>query len=132
MAALVLALLVLAGCSRPTAGEIFIPAPRNAYEYTLDVQDTLASYDLAFYTRIENPAREVQLKFNIVWKDPSDSLYRETVYLRQGEEDAVVRNYRTGMHFPQEGEWTLYVTVTPEVRGFRGLGLVWNSYYGTR
>ena len=111
---------------------MFLPAPRNAYEYTLDVLDTLAFYDLAFYTRIDGPSAESQLKLSMVWKDPSDSLYRETVYMKVAEKDGVVRNYRTGMRFPSEGEWTLSVTVTPEVRGFRGLGLVWNSYYGTR
>lgn len=135
--ALLLCLCLLCGCSRPTGGEIFVPAPRNAYQFCIPVEDSLAFYDFSFYTRVDKSGREVllprePLRLGIVWKAPSDTLFRETVWLRPHYVKGTVCKYRTGVCFPQTGDWTLSVTITPQTKGFRGLGLVWNSYYGTR
>ena len=137
LAALLLGAVLLGACSRPTGGEEFLPGPRNSYDFRLDVADTLAFYDFSFYTRVDKTGREAlapheALRLGIVWRDPSDSTYRETVWMQPEYVGGTVSRYRTGVQFPQPGQWTLSVSVTPETGGLRGLGLVWQYYYGTR
>ena len=135
--ALLLGAVLLSSCSRPTGGEVFLPGPRNSYDFPLDVADTLAYYDFSFYTRVDKAGAKAlgpreALCLSIVWKDPSDSTFREPVWMRPEYVDGTVRKYRTGVQFPSSGQWVLSVGITPETEGLRGLGLVWNYYYGTR
>ena len=137
LAALLLGAVLLGSCSRPTGGEEFLPGPRNSYDFRLDVADTLAFYDFSFYTRVDKLGHKglglrEPLRLGIVWKDPSDSTYRESVWMQPEYIDGTVRKYRTGVRFPEPGQWVLSVSITPETEGLRGLGLVWNYYYGTR
>ena len=36
---------------------MFLPAPRNSYDFPVDVQDSLALYDFSFYTRVDDDER---------------------------------------------------------------------------
>ena len=135
--AFLLCLSLLCSCSRPTGGEEFLPGLRNSYDFHIEVADTLALYDFSFYTRVDKAGKEAigprePLRLGIVWKEPSDSTYRETVWLQPEYFEGTVSTYRTGVRFPSAGEWVLSVSVTPQPRGFRGLGLVWDYCYGTR
>ena len=98
------ALLCLCSCGRPTSGELFLPAPRNSYDYPISVVDSLALFDFAFFTRVD-----------------------ETVYMLSGAENGTLERYRSYVRFPSAGQWMLKVSVSPEVKGFRGLGLTWKE-----
>lgn len=137
LAALLLGAILLSGCGRPTGGEQFLPGPRNSYDFHLEVADTLALYDFSFFTRVDKNGSKAfaphePLRLGIVWRDPSDSTYRETVWMRPEYVGGTVRKYRTGVQFPMAGEWVLSVSITPETEGLRGFGLIWDYYYGTR
>ncbi|MBR6458112.1 MAG: hypothetical protein IKS71_05895 [Bacteroidales bacterium] len=126
-------LLCLCSCKRPTSGELFLPAPRNSYDFAVQVVDTLALYDFSFYTRVDGDGRVSDpLRLDIAWVAPADTVYRETVYMYPGDDRGKLQRYRSYMRFPAEGEWTLKVGVSPEIKGFRGLGLVWKERNGTR
>lgn len=122
---------MLCGCSRPLGGEQFILGPKDEYVFGIDVVDSLAYYDLSFYTRMEpKNGLAYPLKLEITWTSPADSSYRETVYMdtdAQGK-NAVVRKYRSALRFPRSGRWTMSVDVSPQTEKFSGLGLIWNEY----
>ena len=127
------ALLCLCSCARPTSGELFLAAPRNSYDFPVEVVDSLALYDFSFYTRVDGDEHSgAPLRLDISWVAPSDTVYRETVYMYAGDERGRLQRYRSFMRFPLAGEWTLKVSVSPEEKGFRGLGLVWKEKNGTR
>ena len=126
-------LLCLCSCGRPTSGETFLTAPRNSYDFPLTVVDSLAYYDFSFYTRVDAETdAELPLRLDIAWAAPADTVYRETVYMYAGDEKGRLQRYRSAVRFPATGEWTLKVSVSPELKGFRGLGLVWKERNGTR
>ena len=127
------ALLCLCSCKRPTSGEAFLAAPRNSYDFTLEVVDSLSSYDFSFYTRVDGDEHiSAPLRFDIAWVAPTDTVYRETAYMYAGDGSGKLQRYRSYVRFPLTGEWTLKVSVSPELKGFRGLGLVWKERNGTR
>ena len=127
------ALLCLCSCRRPTSGEQFLAAPRNSYDYTVEVVDSLALFDFSFYTRVDGDEHVyAPLRFDIAWVAPADTVYRETVYMYAGDEKGKLQRYRSFVRFPATGKWKLKVSVSPELKGFRGLGLVWKERNGTR
>ena len=127
------ALCLLAGCSRPMAGELFLNAPRNSYDFPVAVADSLSSYDFSFFTRVDSESKVSEpVRLDVVWVAPTDSMWRETVYMLTGSHDGTLQRYRTGVTFPSTGEWTLKVSLSPEIKGLRGLGLVWTENNGTR
>jgi len=124
----IVTLLCLISCSRPTEGEMFLTAPRNSYDFPVEVVDSLSFYDFSFYTRVDsNSDMSYPVRLDISWVAPTDSIYRETVYMLTGNESGTVEKYRSYVKFPMLGSWTLKVSVTPEVEGFRGLGLIWKE-----
>ena len=129
IASVAAALCLLAGCSRPTAGELFLPAPRNSYDFPLTVEDSLAQYDFSFFTRVDFESKVSEpLRLDVAWGSPADSsVWRETVYMLAGSQDGTLQRYRTGVTFPRTGKWTLKVSMSPEIKGLRGLGLVWKE-----
>lgn len=129
IASVAAALCLLAGCSRPTAGELFLPAPRNSYDFPVEVADSLASFDFSFFTRVDFGSKVSEpVRLDVAWVAPSDSsVWRETVYMLTGDEAGTLQRYRTGVTFPRTGEWTLKVSMSPEIKGLRGLGLVWKE-----
>ena len=95
------ALLCLCSCGRPTSGELFLPAPRNSYDYPISVVDSLALFDFAFFTRVDGDGSEsLPVRLDVSWVSPADTA---------------------------AGQWMLKVSVSPEVKGFRGLGLTWKE-----
>ncbi|MBP5488841.1 MAG: hypothetical protein J6X77_04640 [Bacteroidales bacterium] len=123
-----LALVGLCSCGRPLSGELFLASPRNSYDFPLTVVDSLALYDFAFYTRVDGDGSVWQpVRLDISWVAPSETVYRETVYMLTGAEHGTLQRYRSYVRFPAAGQWTLKVAVSPEVEGFRGLGLTWKE-----
>ncbi len=131
---LLLAPLLAVCCQQPRSAEQFIPAP-GPYVFRVDLSDTLAAYDLSFYTRLDGYPQELQaaqeLALNITWTSPSDSSYAERVYLPLTGRSTlysrqVLQPYRAGVRPVEPGLWTLTVSV-PYAGGretLRGLGLV--------
>jgi hypothetical protein len=141
---LMLTVLAAAGvsCSRPTSSEQFVSVDKREanglYRFTLDMSDSLAAYDVSFYSRIDAN----RLKFThakdfsmmVTWIAPSGQRYRETVYFGVFDESAgsnffssqYVKPYRTGLVPVEYGVWEMNVLVNSgaEVPGLRGLGVV--------
>ena len=151
---LMLAVVSVAGvsCSRPTSVEQFIDVDKREanglYRYTLDLSDSLATYDISFYSRIDanrlkfTHAKDFSLMVTLI--APSGQRYRETVYFGVFDESAgsnffssqYVKPYRTGLVPVEYGIWEMNVLVNSgaEVAGLRGLGVVCKKHLpdGTR
>ena len=151
---LMLAVLSAAGvsCSRPTSVEQFVGVDKREvnglYRYTLDLSDSLATYDISFYSRIDanrlkfTHAKDFSLM--VTWIAPSGQRFRETVYFGVFDESSgsnffssqYVKPYRTGLVPVEYGVWEMNVLVNSgaEVPGLRGLGVVCKKHLpdGTR
>lgn len=119
--------LSLCRCSRPTETEAFIKAADaagGAYSFQLPLEDSLATYDISFYTRVDSPAGRRSggsLELNVLWVSPSGERAGETVYM---DTSKLLEAYRTGVSPLEPGLWTLKVQVKDPPEGFRGLGVV--------
>ncbi|MBO4605804.1 MAG: hypothetical protein J5667_04630 [Bacteroidales bacterium] len=123
-----LAVVCFWSCARPVSGELFLAAPRNSYDFPILVVDSLAHFDFAFYTRVDSDDSVSEpVRLDITWVAPSDTVYRETVYMLTDTGEGTLQRYRSYVRFPSVGQWTLKVGVSPEVKGFRGLGLIWKE-----
>lgn len=131
-ALLLLAVLVLTAisCREPASLERFIRG-EGPYAFTVNMQEGRA-YSFDLYTRIDAGADEmatlVDLPLRVEWRSPSDSVFRETVYLPLSGTDhfftrTVYHPYREGMVPRESGRWTLRFTA-PAAIPHRGLGLV--------
>ena len=117
-------------CREPASLERFIRG-EGPYVFTVDMQEGRA-YSFDLYTRIDARADEmaslVDLPLRVEWRSPSDSVFRETVYLPLSGTDSffsrtVYHPYREGMVPREPGVWTLRFTA-PATIPHRGLGLV--------
>ena len=118
------ALLLLSACREPASVENFIPG-EGPYVFTMDMADTTVVYNLDLYTRIDAASeREIpsEMPLLIQWTSPSDSLFREKVFLPLAPQ--VYRPYRAGVVPREPGRWKLTVTAPSAPEGLRGMGLV--------
>lgn len=125
-------------CSEPLVTETFVRSSQRdadgCYRYCVDMSDSLSSYSLYFFTRIDGPGagdrRDIRLHVDLV--SPSGQRYAEETVIPSGSfrsngrftSDCYVP-YRTGFVPAEYGDWMLSVTVDGEaaMEGFRGLGL---------
>jgi len=126
--------LAAVACGEPLSVEKFIPAP-GPYEFQVDMTDTLGSYKLDFYTRLDGFPEKLdeagELPLRITWESPSHATFTENVNLPlQGRSTLFSRQvfqpYRNRMRPQEPGVWKLTVAV-PYSDGrdvLRGLGLV--------
>ena len=138
-------------CARPESVEQYIGAdqtpPNGLYHFSLDLSDSLATYDLSFYTRIDagrlRMAEAKDFPLSLTLTSPSGRRYRETVFFLVDEtqrgsdfySSQYVKPYRTGLVPVEWGEWEMSVQVNGgnEVQGLRGLGIICKkNLYGTR
>ncbi len=120
------ALGVLAACSRPSSYEQFVRSDGSGeYSFELELPDTLSSYDISFYSAVDRPLFSADtlrsFPLQVVWRSPSGRYLSETVYYPA---DSLKARYRSGIVPSEEGSWTLSVTIAPEPRGLRGLGVI--------
>ena len=141
--AIVLTLLLAVACREPATSEVFIPAP-GPYTFTLDLSDSLASYDIALFTRIDahGEAALDELPIIAVWTAPDYSseddvfsnpyyTFTEVFYLPLEASRSsyfsrqVWHRYRKGVRPGIYGDWQLSLSVpdTVNIRGLRGLGV---------
>jgi hypothetical protein len=127
---ILLLLLTALSCREPASMEQFIRG-EGPYVFTVDMAEGRA-YSFDLYTRIDASEAEmaplVDLPLRVEWRSPSDSVFRETVYLPLSGTDrffsrTVYHPYRKGMVPREPGRWTLRFTA-PAVIPHRGLGLV--------
>lgn len=142
--AMAVAIAALASaCARPTSTEEFVRLSERSedglYHFELDMSDSLALYDVIFYSRIDcNNVKLASLRdfpMEITWTAP-DSVrrFREKVYFPIHDETAgsgfyskqYVIPYRTGLSPVKPGVWQMSVKVDADehIPGFRGLGVV--------
>lgn len=114
--------LAVFSCREPASVEVFVPAP-GPYTFTVDMQDSTAVYDFDLYTRIDAADVPVQIQLVLRWTSPSDSVYRESVYMPLDGRDVYVP-YRSGVQPYECGLWELTVAVPSAPEGLRGMGLV--------
>ena len=119
-------LLLLAACSRPQSREYFQRSDGSGeYSFDLEMPDSLAAYDISFYTAIDRPLikRDTLVSFplQIVWRSPSGRYFSETVYYPAGLARVP---YRTGLVPSEPGIWNIAITIPSEPRRLRGLGVI--------
>jgi len=119
MALVIAVVACAASCRRPGADETFIRADGSGrYEFTLDMADSLCTYDLSFYTRVDSEVDDIPL--SITWYSPDGERFTENVHFHCAESQ--VAPYRLDCDPSPHGQWRLVVRA--EVPGMRGLGLV--------
>ena len=124
--AMACACMLLAACREPVSRERFIMADGSG-EYAFDVEfnDSLALYDLSFYTAIDKPLAAPDtlgsFPMKLLWRSPSGLFFSETVYYPA---DSARVFYRRGLKPSETGLWSLELTISPEPAGLRGMGLV--------
>lgn len=124
--AILLAVLLLAACGEPPSREQFMRSDGSGeYSFLLEMTDTVAGYNISFYTAIDRPLmrRDTLASFplQVVWRSPSGRYFSETVYYPA---DSLRARYRSGLVPGEPGQWELGVTISPEPAGLRGLGVV--------
>lgn len=137
--------VLLSACSRPTASEQFVKLGNKGadglYHYSLDFSDSLCTYDLTFYSRIDcSRAKLAEVRdfpMVVTWTAPDGGRYSEKVYfnVRDGikGEDFYSNQYRipyrTGVVPVVWGEWEMTVRIDSDryIPGFRGLGLIFEK-----
>ena len=114
---------MLAGCVKPDSVEIFIPSAKadgGVYVFDLALADSLSTYDISFYTRVDGAPLD-SLPLRVMWLSPSGNSFSETVYMDTSKETEV---YRSGISLYEYGDWRICVRPGVENRGFRGLGII--------
>lgn len=134
--------VMLASCAKPRSYEEFIKLNNKSedgmYHFALDLSDSLCTYNLWFYSRIDcNNVRMAELRdfpMEITWVSPTGLKYKEKVYfpIHSGMEnsDFYTNQYRIPYRMeidPREhGAWELAVSIDADdhIPGFRGLGII--------
>ena len=130
-------LLAAAACSRPVSVERFIKAEDcevpDRYDFTLDMADTLVSYDISFYTRLSSGDGAILLSIplSVTAVSPSGKQYSEDVWADVSTPVATghfskdfVLPYRSAITPAESGEWKLSVTVPSGMDCIGGMGCI--------
>lgn len=123
--------LLLVCCTKPANYEEFIRADQaesGIYRFTLDLADTLCTYDISFYL---SPARvdgqpdtcavSGSMPVYVVWTGPEGESFEEMVYMNTEE---TIQPYRKDVAMAPLGEWRLALRPMEVPEGFRGLGVI--------
>lgn len=142
-AVLLVLVTLMCGCSRPTSYERFVllgdKEGDGRYHYTLDMSDSLCTYDISFYTRIDSNGNKLSgikdFPLNVTFMSPSGQRYEEKVYFKVNGEAAAGSDfysrqykvpYRSGLVPVEWGMWEMAVRIDSDryIPGFRGLGVI--------
>lgn len=134
--------IALAGCERPLSSESFVrlkdKGEDGLYHYTVDMTDSLCTYDLYFYSRIDcSSARLAHVRdfpMIVTWTAPDGRRFDEKVFfdVHAATDDSGFYSksykilYRSGLAPVRNGEWKMTVRIDSDsfVPGFRGLGVI--------
>jgi len=131
----------MASCRRPESDERFILASDAAkvggYIFDVDMADSLCTYDLDFYTRMDAPRNKTsdiqEYPLYLVWTTPSGESHALTVYLDMTRatnptyfSKQIVTPFMENVVPLEYGIWKLKVSATEAMTdmGLRGIGLV--------
>lgn len=138
--AAVMCLLPLA-CSRPASYEEFRTFDKSkggVHSFTICMDDTLATYDIWIYTRVEASTRaarqalsEFSMPLDMEWTDPEGNSFEEVVYMHPGGHSGARELYRSGLVPVVPGEWSLDIRPLTTPMGFCGIGIICETN-GTR
>lgn len=121
------AALALWSCSKPDREVMFIKekdAAGGVYEFGFAMNDTLASYDISFYTRVAGSWKE-SIRLDVEWIAPDGKKFDESVFFGPSDDySGFVEAYRTGVVPVVPGDWTIKVKTGNVPKGFWGLGLM--------
>jgi hypothetical protein len=135
------AVVALASCSAPVVSEDFRSrSDRDSsgrYCFDLDMSDSLAAYDISFYTRIDCGAKLFaalpDIPVNVEMVSPSGESFTESVFLTKSSFDTgrpgsfdIVIDYRIGCAPLEYGCWKMFLAL-PDIRGLRGIGVILKS-----
>lgn len=134
----IVALVMVAACSEPAQMEYFCSSDDRdslgRFCYSLDMSDSLSTYDIAFYTRIDCSPKDFDalddVRVDVELVSPAGLSYVETVYLpvasfssrKRCTYDSIA-DYRTGLTPVEWGVWQMYLSL-PEIQGLRGIGVI--------
>jgi len=112
-----LSLLSVTACDNPKVREQYKFRGKD-YVFEVDMTDSLATYDVYIYTRVDSDHKGFPLE--AIWTSPSGQKYSETTYfnLDLGQKQL----YRSGLVPIEWGQWLLELSV-PDVEGMRGMGI---------
>ena len=101
--------------------EDFVKADGSGrYEFAVDMSDSLCTYDLSFYTRLDGRDAPSGFPMKIYLTSPSGQTYVEGVYFDCSS--GVKVPYRTGLVPVEHGVWRMSVSAVAQ--GMCGLGLI--------
>lgn len=149
---------LLASCVKPAVQDIFIKsvdAAEGTYVFDLDLSDSLAVYDLYFYSRTDAAPRALKrvppINMTVEWLAPdataavseensandilpqdSVPVLIDTVALAAVQHGTVRQQYRTGVNPSVRGLWRLRVSVLNTPGHFCGLGIICERKDGAR
>ncbi|MDO5321406.1 MAG: hypothetical protein Q4F39_03370 [Bacteroidia bacterium] len=106
-------------------------AEGGVYSFAVPFGDSLATYSISFFTRVDTPRSKVledAVRLDVTWTSPSGKTAGETVYMDASKE---VETYRSGVAPGETGDWKIEVRVQDAPPGFRGLGII-SRQDGTR
>lgn len=125
------ACLLLVCCTRPAYYEEFVRADEaesGIYSFTLDLSDSLSTYDLSFYlspvpmtSKLDSTRAGRCMPVYIVWTGPDEGRFEEMVYMDPNKE---VQPYREAVSMTAPGEWNLELRPMEVPTGFRGIGVI--------
>lgn len=131
----------LMGCVKPSSYEAFVRScdrgDDGLYRFTLDLSDTLASYDLSIYSRIDciSPlmAGYQDIPMSAWWTSPSGETYKDDFFFPVQDSTVVdfystpyVFAFREGFTPVEPGEWKLAFDVSEgeEYPQLCGMGII--------
>ena len=135
------ATIALASCSTPIVSEDFRPRSERdtsgRYCFDLDMSDSLATYDISFYTRIDCGTKLFaalpDIPVNVELVSPSGYSFTESVFLAKSSFDIgrpgsfdILTDYRVDCVPFEYGCWKMFLAL-PDIRGLRGLGVILES-----
>ncbi len=135
--------LLALSCSRPSSYETFVLREKaeygDTYSFNLDCHDTLVSYDLDLYTRLERQAfgnfSTDSLDLSVKWISPSDSIHSsDTLVLHLGvpiDSSYFSKDYicpfRKDFMVSEQGIWRVRIHIRNNPDELRGLGVIFKS-----
>lgn len=146
--AAVLSVFLSFSCNRPLQTEEFRKISHKdslgRYTFILDLSDSLSTFDVDFYTRIDCSRAAFRVMDDIAvevgWFSPDGKAYKETVYIPKSSSTRsgawsreYLSPYRKNLDPYVHGMWQLSLTVPDDTRtGMRGMGVVCTSNRKTK
>ena len=119
-------------CREPSIRENFVKSSKisgdGRYHFDVDFSDSLALYDISFYSKLDEVTSTVSFPVTVHWKSPSGWSFSERVYWNPTQE---VVQYRTDIAPRELGTWDLSVYIG-EYPPLCGLGIITERKDGTR